>query len=152
MPVLTFLDSISRGMSGVFVLECFSLLVVCPFSYFPILPSSPRISLYPWFWLLGRQNQESPQGKGWFTFYGRAFNILNHSPGQNHSTSICCLARMIWVVPGERQSHWLIQVLRVRTVTEEGGGMGGEEGVRADIQDITHFHGGNKWEKLNRRH
>ena len=59
MPVLTFLDSISRGMSGVFVLGCFSLLVVGPFSYFPILPPSPCISLYPWFWLLGRQNQES---------------------------------------------------------------------------------------------
>ena len=38
----------------------------------------------------------------------------------------------------------LIQVLRVRTVTEEEGGMGGEEGVRADIHDTTHFHGGNK--------
>ena len=41
MPVLTFLDSISRGMSGVFVLGCFSLLVVGPFSYFPILPPHP---------------------------------------------------------------------------------------------------------------
>ena len=68
------------------------------------------------------KSRESPQGKGWFAFYRRAFNILSHGPGQNHSTSICCWAAR----------RGPITLTDPRTESEDSyggrGGMRGEEG------------------------